>query len=93
MPAVASSAPAVLIAHLAQATTTLRVGSGGVMLPNHSPLVVAEQFRTLEALHPGGSTSDWAGRPEQTRSLLVPFDAPKHLAGMRPTRFPTTSSS
>jgi luciferase family oxidoreductase group 1 len=53
MPAVASSAPAVLIAHLAQATTTLRVGSGGVMLPNHSPLVVAEQFGTLEALHPG----------------------------------------
>jgi luciferase family oxidoreductase group 1 len=53
MPAVASSAPAVLIAHLASATSTLRVGSGGVMLPNHSPLVVAEQFGTLEALHPG----------------------------------------
>jgi luciferase family oxidoreductase group 1 len=53
MPAVASSAPAVLIAHLANATTTLRIGSGGVMLPNHSPLVVAEQFATLEALHPG----------------------------------------
>jgi len=53
MPAVASSAPAVLIAHLANATTTIRVGSGGVMLPNHSPLVVAEQFATLEALHPG----------------------------------------
>ncbi len=53
MPAVASSAPAVLIAHLAGATSTLRVGSGGVMLPNHAPLVVAEQFATLEALHPG----------------------------------------
>ena len=53
MPAVASSAPAVLIAHLANATTTLRVGAGGVMLPNHSPLVIAEQFATLEALHPG----------------------------------------
>jgi luciferase family oxidoreductase group 1 len=53
MPAVASSAPAVLIAHLADATTTLRVGSGGVMLPNHAPLVIAEQFGTLEALHPG----------------------------------------
>jgi luciferase family oxidoreductase group 1 len=53
MPAVASSAPAVLIAHLANATTTLRIGSGGVMLPNHSPLVIAEQFATLEALHPG----------------------------------------
>ena len=55
MPAVASSAPAVLIAHLANATSTLRVGSGGVMLPNHAPLVVAEQFGTLEALHPGRS--------------------------------------
>jgi luciferase family oxidoreductase group 1 len=53
MPAVASSAPAVLIAHLASATSTLRVGAGGVMLPNHSPLVVAEQFATLEALHAG----------------------------------------
>jgi luciferase family oxidoreductase group 1 len=53
MPAVASSAPAVLIAHLAQATSTIRVGSGGVMLPNHAPLVIAEQFGTLEALHPG----------------------------------------
>jgi luciferase family oxidoreductase group 1 len=53
MPAVASSAPAVLVAHLAAATSTIRVGSGGVMLPNHAPLVVAEQFGTLEALHPG----------------------------------------
>jgi luciferase family oxidoreductase group 1 len=53
MPAVASSAPVVLIAHLANATSTIRVGSGGVMLPNHSPLVVAEQFATLEALHQG----------------------------------------
>jgi luciferase family oxidoreductase group 1 len=53
MPAVASSAPAVLIGHLAGVTTTLRVGAGGVMLPNHAPMVVAEQFATLEALHPG----------------------------------------
>jgi len=53
MPGIASSAPAVLLAHLAMATSTLRVGSGGVMLPNHPPLVVAEQFGTLEALHPG----------------------------------------
>jgi luciferase family oxidoreductase group 1 len=53
MPAIASSAPAVLIAHLAAATSTIRVGSGGVMLPNHAPLVVAEQFGTLEALNPG----------------------------------------
>jgi luciferase family oxidoreductase group 1 len=53
MPGIASSSPAVLLAHLAAATTSIRVGSGGVMLPNHSPLVVAEQFGMLEALHPG----------------------------------------
>ncbi len=53
MPGIASSAPAVLLAHIAMATSTLRVGSGGVMLPNHAPLVVAEQFGMLEALHPG----------------------------------------
>jgi luciferase family oxidoreductase group 1 len=52
-PGIASSAPAVLIAHLAAGTERLRLGSGGVMLPNHAPLVIAEQFGTLEALHPG----------------------------------------
>src|SRR5262245_44648177 len=53
MPGIASSAPAVLIAHLAEATSSIRVGSGGVMLPNHASLTVAEQFGMLEALHPG----------------------------------------
>jgi luciferase family oxidoreductase group 1 len=53
MPGVASSAPAVLLAHLAACTSTIRLGSGGVMLPNHAPLVVAEQFGMLHALHPG----------------------------------------
>jgi len=51
MPAIASSAPPVLIGAIAAATSTIRVGSGGVMLPNHSSLVVAEQFGTLSALH------------------------------------------
>ncbi|HLS94644.1 MAG TPA: LLM class flavin-dependent oxidoreductase [Sphingobacterium sp.] len=50
---IASSATAVLIGHVAGKTTRIRVGSGGVMLPNHSPLVVAEQFGTLETLYPG----------------------------------------
>jgi len=53
MPGIASSSPPVLIGHIADATTTIRVGSGGVMLPNHPSLVVAEQFGMLEALHPG----------------------------------------
>ena len=52
-PGIASSSPAVLIAAIASATSSIRVGSGGVMLPNHPPLVVAEQFGTLEALFPG----------------------------------------
>src|SRR6267378_4300370 len=49
----ACSATPVLIGHVAGATSTIRVGSGGVMLPNHAPLVVAEQFGTLEAIYPG----------------------------------------
>ncbi|MDE0778382.1 MAG: MsnO8 family LLM class oxidoreductase, partial [Nocardioides sp.] len=53
MPAVAATNPPVLIAMLAGATERIRVGSGGVMLPNHAPLVVAEQFALLEAAYPG----------------------------------------
>lgn len=53
LPGIASSATTLLIQHLAAATKTLRVGSGGIMLPNHSPLVVAEQFGTLDTLFPG----------------------------------------
>jgi luciferase family oxidoreductase group 1 len=53
MPGIASSAPAVLVGSIASATSAIRVGSGGVMLPNHAPLTVAEQFGTLEAMHPG----------------------------------------
>lgn len=53
MASIASSAPAVLIAHVAAHTSTIRLGAGGVMLPNHSPLTIAEQYGTLAALHPG----------------------------------------
>jgi luciferase family oxidoreductase group 1 len=53
IPSVAATSPPVLIAHLAAQTTQLRLGSGGVMLPNHAPLAVAEQFALLEAAHPG----------------------------------------
>ncbi|MFG3441073.1 LLM class flavin-dependent oxidoreductase [Nonomuraea sp. NPDC047897] len=53
MPRIASSATSVLIAHVASRTSTIRLGSGGVMLPNHAPLTIAEQFGTLETLHPG----------------------------------------
>jgi luciferase family oxidoreductase group 1 len=53
MPTIGSSATSVLIEHIASKTSTIRVGAGGIMLPNHAPLVIAEQFGTLEALHPG----------------------------------------
>src|SRR4030081_2449957 len=53
MPGIASAATSVVIGHVAGGTKTIRVGAGGVMLPNHSPLVIAEQFGTLAALFPG----------------------------------------
>src|SRR5687767_10345025 len=53
MPSIASSATSVLIGHIAAHTSTIRLGAGGIMLPNHSPLVIAEQFGTLGTLYPG----------------------------------------
>ena len=53
IPSVASAATSVLIAHVAGGTSTIRVGAGGIMLPNHPPLVIAEQFGTLASLFPG----------------------------------------
>ena len=53
MPGIASAATSIVIAHVANGTSTIRVGAGGIMLPNHSPLAIAEQFGTLESLYPG----------------------------------------
>src|SRR5690606_27980236 len=52
-PGIASAATSVVIGHIAAGTSAIRVGAGGIMLPNHSPLVIAEQFGTLESLYPG----------------------------------------
>jgi luciferase family oxidoreductase group 1 len=92
MPGIASSAPSVLIAHLAASTSTLRVGSGGVMLPNHAPLVVAEQFGMLEALHPGridlgigrapGTDPVTAQALRRTAGALSVDDFPEELASL-----------
>jgi luciferase family oxidoreductase group 1 len=89
MPAVASTNPPVLIAHLAAATERIRVGSGGVMLPNHAPLVVAEQFALLEALHPGridlgigrapGTDGQTALALRRDPAALSAEDFPQHL--------------
>jgi luciferase family oxidoreductase group 1 len=97
---VASSAPEILIGHVAAATERIRVGSGGMMLPNHSPLRVAEQFKVLEALHEGridlgigrapGTDQITALALRRSREALVVDDFPQQLgellsfAGVRP---------
>jgi luciferase family oxidoreductase group 1 len=89
MPAVASTSPPVLIAHLAARTERIKIGSGGVMLPNHAPLVVAEQFALLEALHPGridlgigrapGTDQQTALALRRDPAALSAEDFPQHL--------------
>jgi luciferase family oxidoreductase group 1 len=89
MPSIASTTPPVLIAHLAAKTSTIHVGSGGVMLPNHPPLVVAEQFALLEALHPGridlgigrapGTDPSTAAALRRTPAGLGVEEFPRHL--------------
>jgi luciferase family oxidoreductase group 1 len=82
MQGVASSATAIVISHIAAATQHIRIGSGGIMLPNHSPLVIAEQFGTLEALYPGridlglgrAPGSDMATARALRRDLNSPVD-------------------
>lgn len=89
MPSVACTAPTVMMAHLAAVTERIRVGSGGVMLPNHAPLVVAEQFAMLEALHPGridvgvgrapGTDQRTAAAVRRSAELLGADDFPRDL--------------
>jgi luciferase family oxidoreductase group 1 len=93
MPGIASSSPPVLLAHVAAATGHIRVGSGGVMLPNHSSLVVAEQFGTLEALHPGridlgigrapGTDQRTALALRRSPEILAADDFPEQLMDLR----------
>lgn len=78
MPSIASSAPEVLIAHTAANTERIRVGSGGIMLPNHAPLRIAEAFHTLEALYPGRIDLGIGRAPGADRKAMAamrPFDA------------------
>ena len=63
MPGIASAATSVVIGHIAAGTKTIRVGAGGIMLPNHAPYVIAEQFGTLAQLFQAALTSDWAAHP------------------------------
>jgi luciferase family oxidoreductase group 1 len=93
LPGIASSAPAVLAGQLAAATSAIRVGSGGVLLPNHPPLTVAEQFGTLEALHPGridlgigrapGTDRETARALRRGADARPPADFPRQLAELQ----------
>jgi luciferase family oxidoreductase group 1 len=86
MPSIASSSPEILIEHVASATERIRVGSGGIMLPNHAPLRIAEAFHTLATLHPGRidlGIGRAPGTDPATSAALRPFDAeqfPQQLA-------------
>ena len=84
MPSIASSAPAVLIAHVAAHTSSINLGAGGVMLPNHSPLVVAEQFGTLAELHPGRIDLGLGRAPGTDQVTLQALRRDRHAA----ERFP-----
>ena len=80
MASIASSAPEILIEHVASATSRIRVGSGGIMLPNHAPLRVAEAFHTLETLHPNRidlGLGRAPGTDPATSRALRPFDGEK----------------
>lgn len=92
LPSVASSAPEIMIGQVARETSTIRVGSGGIMLPNHSPLKVAEWFRVLEALFPGridlgigrapGTDQITALALRRSRDAMAADDFPQQLAEM-----------
>src|SRR4051794_21569405 len=93
IPSVASSSPEILIGAVADATSTLRVGSGGIMLPNHSPLKVAETFRALGGLHPGridlglgrapGTDPRTAIALRRSRDALTADDFPEQFSELR----------
>ena len=86
MPGIASSSPEILIEHIASATSRIRVGSGGIMLPNHAPLRIAEVFHTLETLHPGRidiGVGRAPGTDPVTSRAMHPFDAEQFPAQLQ----------
>ncbi|RBY90825.1 LLM class flavin-dependent oxidoreductase [Blastococcus sp. TF02A-26] len=84
MPAIASSATSVLISHVGAHTSTIRLGAGGVMLPNHSPLTIAEQFGTLEAMYPGRIDLGLGRAPGSDQNTMYALRRDAHSAD----RFP-----
>src|SRR5476651_2716160 len=87
LPAIASSAPDIMIGQIAAITKNMRIGSGGVMLPNHAPLMVAERFKVLEALFPGRIDLGLGRAPAPIRPRLM------RCAAARVSAMKTISSS
>jgi luciferase family oxidoreductase group 1 len=83
-PGIASSATSVLIGHVANHTATIRLGAGGVMLPNHAPLTIAEQFGTLETLHPGRIDLGLGRAPGTDQNTLLALRRDAHAADSFP---------
>ena len=90
MPGIASAATAVALAFVGTHTSTIRIGAGGIMLPNHAPLIIAEQFGRWKASFPAASTSGWGARRAPTRRRPMRCAATSRPT---PTSSPTTSSS
>lgn len=84
IPGIASAATSVVIAHVAAGTSTIRVGAGGIMLPNHSPLVIAEQFGTLASLHPGRIDLGLGRAPGSDHATAVALRRNPHSADSFP---------
>ncbi|MEK8146571.1 LLM class flavin-dependent oxidoreductase [Streptomyces sp. M10(2022)] len=89
VPGVAGSAPTVLAAAVAAATSTIRVGTGGVMLPNHQPLVVAEQFGVLASLFPGRMDMGWAVQWALPTASAGRWDGTRRTPTASPTGWPS----
>ena len=86
MPGIASAATAVALSYVGSQTSTIRIGAGGIMLPNHAPLIIAEQFGTLKSLYPGARRPRPRPRaPEPTRQRPMPCGA---ISSRTPTSFP-----
>ena len=89
MASIGSSATSVLIAHVAAQTSSIRIGAGGIMLPNHAPLTIAEQFGTLATLHPGRIDLGLGRAPGSDQKTMQALRRDARSA----ERFPTTSWS
>src|ERR1700742_1607598 len=84
MPSIASSATSVVVAHVGAQTSSIRLGAGGIMLPNHAPLTIAEQFGTLEAMYPGRIDLGLGRAPVSDKTTFLALRRDPRAAGTFP---------